>query len=100
MRTRLLVPSGMPDHVRGGDTSWPSQVYFAGIGEPSRNAGEFRRSVMVSSAASGEAIRAIPRHRVIDALVVWFALGNRDRCIGAGGPVELMHPDGPRQHRS
>jgi hypothetical protein len=47
--------------------SSPSQVYFVGIGVPSRKAGELRRKVMFSSAAIGKAIRAMPRHKAIHA---------------------------------
>src|SRR5262245_43592155 len=59
MRTRLLVPLGVPDHASGGDMSSPSQVYFVGIGAPSTKAGEFRRKVMLSSASIGKANRAL-----------------------------------------
>src|SRR6516162_9699462 len=37
--TRLLVPSGIPDQVSGGDISAPSQVYCAGISPPGGIAG-------------------------------------------------------------
>src|SRR6516165_11187423 len=38
-RTRLLVPSGSPDHVSGGEISVPSQVYCDGISPPGGIAG-------------------------------------------------------------
>ena len=36
--TRLWVPSGTSSHDRGGEMSFPSQVYFKGISPPSANA--------------------------------------------------------------
>jgi hypothetical protein len=38
-RTRLLVASGIPDHVSGREISAPSQVYCAGISQPGGIAG-------------------------------------------------------------
>src|SRR5271155_3484241 len=49
-RTRLLVPSGTPDHVRGGEISAPSQVYCDVISPPGGMAGLASiRGIAVSS---------------------------------------------------
>ena len=47
--TRLLVASGIPDQVGGGDISAPSQVYCAGISPPGGIAGLASISGMVLS---------------------------------------------------
>src|SRR5262249_55120 len=48
IRTRLLVPLGMPSHASGGETSSPSQVYLEGIWPFCLNAGEFRVVAMAA----------------------------------------------------
>src|SRR5215469_15647494 len=48
MRARLLVPAGSPDHARGGEVSWPSHVYFAGISPSFAKLGDVMRNVMAA----------------------------------------------------
>jgi hypothetical protein len=47
MRAKLRVPSGAPDHDRGGETSSASQVKRAGIGPPALNADDVSWKVIV-----------------------------------------------------
>jgi hypothetical protein len=35
-----FVPDGAPLQLRGGEMSWPEQVYFTGISSPSPKAGD------------------------------------------------------------
>src|SRR5208282_4303211 len=80
MRAKLLVFEGAFVHCSGGDTSLPSQVYFAGMGWPSANAALVIWMLMIFGglllsaqlAVSRQPNRAMANHKFIRAFMARF----------------------------